>query len=175
MAVQWCALMLFLSSCGLYLSNSEIIYIPAASPFIEFRNVEKRESELVWIKGDRGAVVGLFEFANTSSLIFEVLIGAFDNTKMYIKEFKRGNYVKKVETGNRLLRLDPGQFAPFWIKWLDTSVYIRPGTVNNLGPQLQLTSEEDTVSVRYMAFRSGPHLPVQFMFDLSCRKVDITY
>ncbi|KAK6187325.1 hypothetical protein SNE40_005383 [Patella caerulea] len=157
--------------CCMVLTKCEIIYLGASSPYMEFRNIEQQESKLVWIKGCKDGVVGLFESVNISSLVFELVIGGWGNTITAIRIHSPIN--SQVYARDKMLMLIPNEYTPFWIKWTRTTVYIRPGTIDNNGPVIQWT-RNDTISIRYMAFRTGTQCPLKYALDLSCSRVDVT-
>ncbi|KAK6169770.1 hypothetical protein SNE40_020759 [Patella caerulea] len=156
--------------CGVFLSNCEVIDLGAGTSYTEFRNIQNQESELVWVKGRMGGVIGLFESTNISSLVFEVVIGGYANSRSMLRVISRGG--DKATTYDTQFLLNPNQYTPFWIKWTSSTVYLRPGTMDNNGPVLEWT-RGDTVSVRYMAFRTGSTSAVKYMMNLSCSKTNI--
>ncbi|KAK6165131.1 hypothetical protein SNE40_023583 [Patella caerulea] len=170
MAVLWCLRFMVLM-CGFYLSHCEVIHLEAGSSYKEFRKIQNKESEMVWIKGCKDAVIGLFESTDVSSLVFELVIGGYGNKKTTLREKFVG--VNMAESFDPDFMINPNQYTPFWIKWTSDTVYLRPGNMDSDGPVLQWT-RHDTVSVRYMAFRTGYECPVKVMWNLTCSKVDIT-
>ncbi|KAK6169771.1 hypothetical protein SNE40_020760 [Patella caerulea] len=153
------------------LSRCDVIDLGAGSPYTGFRNIQNQESELVWMKGRQDAIIGLFESTNISSLVFELLIGGFHNSRTGVRVATWANFKTSSSDGQFLL--NHNQYTSLWIKWRSSTVYLKPGTMDNNGPVLKWT-RDDIVSVRYMAFRTGTTSAVKYVVNLSCSKTNIS-
>ncbi|KAK6183146.1 hypothetical protein SNE40_010678 [Patella caerulea] len=172
MALLWSQVLILI--CCVTSSNSEIIHIDADAPYMKFINIESKTSELIWIKGRQDAAIGLFQFSNTSSMVYEFIIGGWSNTLAAIR-YKQ-HYPNPLEFTKHEpdLLLNPHQFMPFWVEWTSNNVCIKPGTVGSNGQAMQSTRFNDTTPIRYISFRTGMKYALKFAYDLSCKKPNIS-
>ncbi|KAK6195014.1 hypothetical protein SNE40_000535 [Patella caerulea] len=149
--------------------KGDIIYLEKNTPYTQFRNVEKVNEKVFWVRGYADAIIALFE--DRERHLFRVAIGRDSNSRSAI--FADRNKVN--ETSNPVLLLEPNtyKFKPFWIKWTTDTFMFGAGSQVGEGVDLQWQGPTNAASIRYLSVRTRDIYPVEYILDLSCNKVPI--
>ncbi|KAK6194552.1 hypothetical protein SNE40_000169 [Patella caerulea] len=147
--------------------HGEILSLEKGTAYTYFRNVENLNDKIFYVRGIAHAVIGLFD-ETPGSTVFRIVIGRDLNKRTRLYRFnKKVNVTIQPEL---LLESNPTKFKPFWIKW--TTDYFMFGAGSRVGEGMNFLSANN-VTLRYMAVKTKPTYPIDYILDLSCSKVPI--
>ncbi|KAK6183706.1 hypothetical protein SNE40_011133 [Patella caerulea] len=152
--------------------KAEILSLEKNTPFTLFRNVERVNEKVFWVRGYADAVIAFFEDRGQLEHVFRVVIGRNSNSRSVI--FAGHKKVNETDNPTLLLETNTGKFKPFWIKWATDSIIFGAGSQVGEGADLQWQGTRNVDSIRYLSVRTRDVYPVEYILDLSCNKVLIT-